>query len=679
MANDTDKVLALVKERFDDSYTVVSKGHSPNALHYSLTLNETGGKFHLKVVKNSYLKHNEYSEVELLKNLTHDNIVPLLGNSPLGTDRTYLLFPHIDGYTLDIVAKKKPGFWSAANLEQLANDILSALLYLEQNNIVHRDLKPKNIIYDMHNKKFILLDLGIGYFTEDPGRDNSIIKKNSGAGSKLYSAPEQFFISSNEPYDITPLIDQFSLGSMLYEYATGKHPFIDDNRSDSQNYNDLVTRGDIIYGDLTTSPLSPGFQATIIRMLKKYPAGRFQSIVEIVDSIIGTKNRTPLYDAPIYIKMPNVDKDDLVEFAKANSEVLSGVILTINDSEIVAEELSKANIPILVDPETYRLTKEKKAFPKLAKALRLGKDTRYTYEELKSNVDTLLLSVADISNRLYAKDIVLPYFSLDTPGGISVDLTKAIWKRAKGFYKSKMLGHGNLYGAVVIPYSVVSDKDSRSQLLSQLAGNYAIDGMFVIFENNHTDIATCIEKSYIEGVKEITHFFEIRYSKVIVYKAGIESLAINATAGYATGWAKSMRSFKLVKGGGQGGKPQYKMRYFIPKLFTFIEEQSMVRAINSEYNDYLKCDCTYCLISKPLDASYDPEKNEKYERLHFFTQIIQLKEALYNKPNGKFENTIDLLNEADKKGDIIKANTKLAVVTSKTVPSYKGLISLIKD
>lgn len=679
MASDVDKVLALVKKSFGDSYTIVFKGHSPNAQHYNLTLNETGDKFHLKVVKNSYLQHNEYSEVDLLKNLTHEHIVSLLDYGSIGIDRTYLLFPHIDGYTLDVVAKKKTGFWSAATLEQLAAEMLEALSYLGKQSIVHRDIKPKNIIYDMHNKKFLLLDLGIGYFTEDPGRDNSIVPKNSGAGSKYYSAPEQFFISSNEPYDITPLIDQFSLGSILYEYATGKHPYINDDRTASQNYNDLVTRGEVLYGDLSKSQISPNFQTAILKMLEKYPAGRFQTIDEIQQSITGSAKKTALYDAPIYIKMPHNGKDDLLDFAKTNRSMLSGVILTINDSEDRAEELSDAGVNILVDPETYRVTKEKDPFPKLAKALRLSKNTRHTYDELTSSVDTLLLSVADISSKLYSEDIILPYFSLDSPGGKSIEITKTIWKRAAAFYKSKMLGHGNLYGAMVIPYSIVSDSDSRSQLLSQLAGSYDINGMLIIFENNHSDIATCVEKSYLEGVSEVTHFFEARYSKVIVYKAGIESLAINTSAGYATGWAKSMRNFKLAKGGGSGGKPQYKMRYFAPKLFTFIEEQSMVRAINSEYNDYLKCECMYCSVSNPLDGSYDPEKNEKYERLHFFLQIVGLKEALYKAPDGKVANTVALLEESDKRGSAIKANPKLAVVTGKTIPSYKRLISLIKD
>jgi eukaryotic-like serine/threonine-protein kinase len=90
--------------------------------------------------------------------------------------------------------------------------LAAALRYLHHAGVVHLDVKPHNVA--LRDSRPVLLDFGTA---RRAGR-----RRRSGAplGSPPYMAPEQ---CRDAP--ARPVTDAFGLGALLFEAATGEHPF----------------------------------------------------------------------------------------------------------------------------------------------------------------------------------------------------------------------------------------------------------------------------------------------------------------------------------------------------------------------------------------------------------------------------------------------------------------------
>ncbi|MFT5426221.1 MAG: serine/threonine protein kinase [Gammaproteobacteria bacterium] len=102
-----------------------------------------------------------------------------------------------------------------------------ALDYAHKQGVVHRDIKPSNILV-AEGLDVMIADFSIAQMNK---ADDTATQQVGLMGSPKYMSPEQL-----REDDITHQTDLFSLGIVMYEMLTGKHPF------PAENFSRLVTK-----------------------------------------------------------------------------------------------------------------------------------------------------------------------------------------------------------------------------------------------------------------------------------------------------------------------------------------------------------------------------------------------------------------------------------------------------
>ncbi|MBK7645419.1 MAG: protein kinase [Planctomycetes bacterium] len=146
----------------------------------------------------------------------HPGLVEVLGS---GRDAKghCLLMRFVEGRSLREVLREE-GALPEPRVRSIGKQIAGALAALHAAGYLHGDLKPENIRLDAQGHA-VLLDLGFARAIEAGG---SVVRRGPapGAGSLPYLSPEQ---ARGEPASLAS--DVFALGVVLYEIATGLHPF----------------------------------------------------------------------------------------------------------------------------------------------------------------------------------------------------------------------------------------------------------------------------------------------------------------------------------------------------------------------------------------------------------------------------------------------------------------------
>jgi eukaryotic-like serine/threonine-protein kinase len=226
-------------------------------------------------------------EARSASSLNHPSIVTIYD---IGSEDSvsFIAMELVDGSTLRQLLASGP--FPAKRTLKIAPQIAEGLAKAHEAGIVHRDLKPENVMVTKDGLVKIL-DFGLAKLTSTGS--------GSGEGSQLptmtgttpgvvvgtvgYMSPEQV---NGEPVDFRS--DQFALGSMLYEMATGKRAF--------QRKTAVDTLAAILNDEpepiAAINPQAPPPLRWIIeRCLAKDPRERYASTEDLARDLAGVAGR----------------------------------------------------------------------------------------------------------------------------------------------------------------------------------------------------------------------------------------------------------------------------------------------------------------------------------------------------------------------------------------------------
>jgi tRNA A-37 threonylcarbamoyl transferase component Bud32 len=245
------------------AYGIVYLGWQED-LHRSVAIKELAPQM---VADPAFLQQFRY-EAQIMAQLDHPNCVKVFDFLEI-EGRAFLVSEYVEGATLKKVIQTSGRLAPEQSLGVLKG-ALNGLGYAHSLGLVHRDVKPDNIIADPQGVSK-LADFGQAYFAAGPGAAGGL------TGSPLYMSPEQ---ASGGVVDYRS--DLYSAGAVLYEFLTGRPPFVGDTAvatmrqhltepiPDPRQYN---------------SNLPAAAAEVLNRALAKDPAQRFQSAGEMLAAL----------------------------------------------------------------------------------------------------------------------------------------------------------------------------------------------------------------------------------------------------------------------------------------------------------------------------------------------------------------------------------------------------------
>ena len=263
-------------------------------------------------------------EAQTASGLNHPNIVTIYDIGTADACGPYIAMEYIAGTTLrDLLSR---GRLDTGAVLRYSLQLALALSRAHAASIVHRDLKPANVIVT-DDGTLKVLDFGIakpiqmtsgGAATNGPHCTGPLAI----VGSIPYMSPEQ---ARGEPVDQRS--DVFSFGVVLYEMATGTHPF---ERASPMATLSAILQSDVTFLERDASRAERAIEGIIMRCLEKDRDRRYQTI-EAVKRDLEEAQR---------LLAPSATPVRVVPFLVAMAIVLAGVaIWRLNPSGPMPEPL----------------------------------------------------------------------------------------------------------------------------------------------------------------------------------------------------------------------------------------------------------------------------------------------------------------------------------------------------
>jgi serine/threonine protein kinase/tetratricopeptide (TPR) repeat protein len=246
------------------------------------------GALSLEQVRTTQLR-----EARLASAIDHPNVCAIYdvgeaASESGGEDEAFIVMQYIPGKSLDKVIAEGP-----ASLQLVLSagiQIADGLSAAHQLGIFHRDLKPANVMLT-DGGLIKILDFGLArklnldeadFDPASPGRrvpPPPEATYTARGGTIAYMAPEQFVTGRSSVQS-----DVFALGLILYELASGRHPF---HRPDAPEFQTIRATQFADPPDLRQIiPEMPiELESVILRCLEKQPSARFSSAADVREGL----------------------------------------------------------------------------------------------------------------------------------------------------------------------------------------------------------------------------------------------------------------------------------------------------------------------------------------------------------------------------------------------------------
>lgn len=162
-----------------------------------------------------------FNEAHTAGMLRHPNILEIL-DAGADEDDCYIVMELVEGADTLKTYCTPENLLPVKEVIEIIFKCAKALDYAHRKGVVHRDIKPTNILVT-HDRDIKIGDFSIAHVVSS---DTTHTMPMGFVGSPRYMSPEQV-----QEDTITNQTDLFSLGIVMYELLTGKHPFIADSFS----------------------------------------------------------------------------------------------------------------------------------------------------------------------------------------------------------------------------------------------------------------------------------------------------------------------------------------------------------------------------------------------------------------------------------------------------------------
>ena len=156
-----------------------------------------------------------FNEAKVAGMLKHPNMVAIY-DAGVEQEICYIAMEHVGGGRTLHDHCSADRLLPIVDAVQIIFKCAKALDHAHRHGVIHRDVKPRNVLLT-DERDIKIADFGIAMMTL---ADTTGTQMMDHAGSPLYMSPEQI-----RQHEVTTQTDIFSLGVMMYELLTGKHPF----------------------------------------------------------------------------------------------------------------------------------------------------------------------------------------------------------------------------------------------------------------------------------------------------------------------------------------------------------------------------------------------------------------------------------------------------------------------
>jgi serine/threonine protein kinase/formylglycine-generating enzyme required for sulfatase activity len=247
-------------------------------------------------------------EARITGQLDHPGIVPV---HELGIDsdgRVFFTMRLVKGRHLGQVfelARRGAEGWNQTRVLSVLLRVCEAVSYAHARQVIHRDLKPSNVMVGRFGEVYVM-DWGLGRklgakggegapppgseTQVEPVRDgeSSVLRTEFGRlmGTPNYMPPEQ---ALGDPALLTPKVDVYALGAMLYQLLSGAPPYqrAEDPPGGARRIWERLVEGPPPDLESLAPGAAPELLAICRRAMARDAAQRFASVEDLADDLRG--------------------------------------------------------------------------------------------------------------------------------------------------------------------------------------------------------------------------------------------------------------------------------------------------------------------------------------------------------------------------------------------------------